>query len=166
MFVNKESVMIVYPVRTGNPKSLGLYERNNGVFTLTNDTSFVNNKLYFVAMSQFLVEVKYGYHKLWGPDSGRNLAGKQTGTLVGIFPKLTMKFRGLYQNEVNFLQPILDNAVQTIVYYDPKAKGNIQIDTYSGDYEIIDKYFVNNDSCKNEPFDCAFISIEKRPTVL
>ena len=27
-----------------------------------------------VSMGQYLVEAKYGYNKLWGEDSGRNLA--------------------------------------------------------------------------------------------
>ena len=27
-----------------------------------------------VALGQYLLEVTFGYHKLWGPDSGRNLA--------------------------------------------------------------------------------------------
>lgn len=31
--------------------------------------------------AQYLVEVKFGYHKIWGKDSGRNLASTMSGTL-------------------------------------------------------------------------------------
>ena len=48
-----------------------------------------------ISMGQYLVQVEYQYPKLWGSDSGRNLAGDQTGTLLGIFPKLILQFRKL-----------------------------------------------------------------------
>lgn len=41
----------------------------------------------------FILEAKYGYNKLWASDSGRNLAGVQSGTLIGIFPKIIVQFR-------------------------------------------------------------------------
>lgn len=113
-------------------------------------------------LGQYLVEVKYGYHKLWGPDSGRNLAGEQTGTLTGIYPKLTMQFRKLARDELENLAPILDSPTQTITYYDPNKRQNITIDTYTGDYEIINKYIIEGNA-RNEPFSCAFISRKKRP---
>ena len=46
-----------------------------------------------VNMGQYLVEAKYGYNKLWASDSGRNLAGVQSGTLIGIFPKIILQFK-------------------------------------------------------------------------
>lgn len=113
------------------------------------------------SMGQYLVEVKYGYHKLWGSDSGRNLAGVQSGTLVGIFPKLTLQFRRLTKSELEVIAPILDTATQNLTYYDPKKKQSITIQTYTGDYEVIDRYIVNEE-CKNEGFSCAFISRKKR----
>ena len=44
---------------------------------------------------QYLVEVKFGYNKIWASDTGRNLAGSMSGTLIGIFPKIVMQFRAL-----------------------------------------------------------------------
>ena len=35
-----------------------------------------------VNMGQYITEVEYGYNKLWAKDSGRNLAGTQSGTLI------------------------------------------------------------------------------------
>ena len=115
----------------------------------------------YISLGQYLVEAKYGYNKLWSSDSGRNLAGKMTGTLVGIFPKLELQFRKLTKSELEILVPILDSARQSVIYYDPYKKTNTTMETYTGDYEIINKKIISNDS-KNEGFNCSFISIEKR----
>ena len=114
-----------------------------------------------VSMGQYLVEAKYGYNKLWSSDSGRNLAGTQTGTLIGIFPKLILQFRKLTKAELETIVPILDSARQTTTYYDPKKKTNITITTYTGDYEIVNKYIINGNR-KNEGFSCSFIAVSKR----
>ena len=37
---------------------------------------------------EYLVEVKFGYNKIWASDTGRNLAGSMSGTLIGIFPNI------------------------------------------------------------------------------
>lgn len=114
-----------------------------------------------VSMGQYILEAKYGYHKLWAPDSGRNLAGTQTGTLIGIFPKITLQFRSLTKTEFESLAPILDSARQQVTYYDPNKRQNITMDTYTGDYEIINQHTIN-ENMKNKGFSCAFISIRKR----
>ena len=114
-----------------------------------------------INMGQYIVEAKYGYNKLWSSDSGRNLAGTQSGTLVGIFPKLVLQFRKLTKSELEIIVPVLDSARQTTTYYDPNKKTNISMTTYTGDYEIINKYIINGNR-KNEGFSCSFISIRKR----
>lgn len=110
-----------------------------------------------VNFGQYLVEVKFGYHKIWSGDSGRNLAGSMSGTLKGIFPKLTMQFRVLTKTELEVVAPILDKATQTVVYYDPSKKNTETITTYTGDWELVNKAVL-----KNEGFSCAFISTKKR----
>lgn len=114
-----------------------------------------------VSMGQYLVEAKYGYNKLWSSDSGRNLAGTQTGTLVGIFPKIILQFRKLTKSELETIAPILDSARQTVRYYDPTKRANITMQTYSGDYEISNKRVINGGK-KNEGFSVSFIAIRKR----
>lgn len=114
-----------------------------------------------ISMGQYIVEAKYGYNKLWASDSGRNLAGTQSGTLLGIFPKIILQFRRLNKSELETIVPILDKANQTVTYYDPNKKANITITTYTGDYEIINKSIVSNNT-KNEGFSCSFIAIRKR----
>ena len=114
-----------------------------------------------INMGQYLVQASYGYNKLWSGDSGRNLAGTQTGTLIGIFPKLVLQFRKLTKSELEIIIPILDSPNQATTYYDPNKKQNVTMTTYTGDYEIVNKYIINGNR-KNEPFSCSFIAISKR----
>ena len=112
-------------------------------------------------ISGMLVEAKYQYNKLWSSDSGRNLAGKQSGTLIGIFPKVILQFRKLTKNEFETLRPILDAPRQYIRYYDPK-NGYTTMQTYTGDYELTNKSIVGTNGHKNEGFQVSFISVAKR----
>lgn len=114
-----------------------------------------------VSMGQYLVEAKYGYNKLWGADSGRNLAGVQSGTLIGIFPKLILQFRKLTKSELELIVPILDSASQSVSYYDPYKKAQTTMTTYTGDYEITNKTRIGT-TRKNEGFSCSFIAVSKR----
>jgi len=115
----------------------------------------------YLSLGQYLVEAKYGYNKLWSSDTGRNLAGKKVGTLIGIFPKIILQFRKLTKSELEIIIPILDSASQSFKYYDPNKKATITINTYTGDYEIINKQIIDNNS-KNEGFSCSFIAEERR----
>ena len=108
-------------------------------------------------LGSFILEAKYGYHKLWAEDTGRNLAGTQSGTLIGIFPKITVQFKKLSQEELEQVAPILDKAVQSLTYYDPTKKTNVTMSTYTGDWELL-----NRGIKQNEGFGIAFISRKKR----
>lgn len=114
-----------------------------------------------ISMGQYLVEAKYGYNKLWSSDSGRNLAGTQSGTLIGIFPKLILQFRRLTKTELETIIPILDASNQTVTYYDPNKKTNVTMTTYTGDYEITNKQIISSGRT-NEGFQCSFIAVRKR----
>lgn len=124
---------------------------------LDKNSIIVNN----VSLGQYITEAKYQYNKLWASDSGRNLAGEQSGTLIGIFPKIIVSFRKLTKVELELLSPILDAPIQNLTYYDPNKKQNITIQTYTGDYEVSNKGIINNGH-KNEGFDISFIAIRKR----
>ena len=89
-----------------------------------------------VSMGQYIVEAKFSYPKLWANDSGRNLAGKMTGTLIGIFPKIILQFRPLTKEELNIIAPILDSANQMVTYYDPNKNQKVTMTTYTGDWEL------------------------------
>ncbi len=110
-----------------------------------------------ISMGQYLVQVEYQYPKLWGSDSGRNLAGDQTGTLIGVFPKLILQFRKLTPQELQTLAPIFDSQQQSVTYYDPLKQNNITISTYTGDWSV-----VNKSIGKNEGFQISFIARTRR----
>lgn len=110
-----------------------------------------------ISMGQYLTQVKFGYYKLWSSDSGRTLSGKQSGTLIGIFPKIIMSFRELTTEELTYLAPHFDNARQTIKYMDPNKNTQVTMETYTGDWEIIYKNMK-----KGQAFDLSFISIDRR----
>ena len=116
----------------------------------------VNN----INLGKYIVQATYSYNKLWSSDSGRNLAGTQSGTLVGIFPKIIVQFRKLTKSELELLTPILDSARQTVQYYDPNKKTMTTMTTYTGDYEVVNKGIVGH--VKNEGFQISFISTKRR----
>lgn len=123
-----------------------------------NENSIIING---VNIGQYLVEAKYGYNKLWASDSGRNLAGTMSGTLIGIFPKLILQFKPLTKSELEIIVPILDSASQTVSYYDPNKKTQTTMTTYTGDYEIVNQKIING-TATNEGFQCSFISKSRR----
>lgn len=120
---------------------------------LNKDSLYMDN----ISMGKYLTQVKYGYHKLWSSDSGRALSGKQSGTLIGIFPKFTLSFRSLTEQELTYLAPHFDNARQTIKYRDPNKNKEISIETYSGDWEIVYKNIK-----KGQAFDLSFVAVDRR----
>ena len=140
MFIDKNSLQIKIP--GGEYVNLGNFNNKN---------------------ISLITQAKYGYNKLWGENSGRNLAGKQTGTLIGIFPKIVVSFRKLTKTEFETIAPIIDAKRQIVSYYDPKKKQQITMETYTGDYEVINKNIINNISThKNESFEVSFIAIDRR----
>ena len=115
-----------------------------------------------VNLGSYITEVKYGYNKLWGKDSGRNLAGTQSGTLIGIFPKIQVSFKHLNQAELEMLAPILDKASQNLTYYDPVLKRDNTISVYTGDWATTNRNSFTNVAKANEPFNISFIARRKR----
>ena len=110
-----------------------------------------------VAIAEYVTEAHFEYNKLWSNDSGRNLAGTQSGTLIGIFPKIILHFRPLTKAEINKIAPILNKPRQTVVYYDPDLNRKVTMTTYTGDWKTVNKHLE-----KNEGFSCSFISVAKR----
>ena len=115
-----------------------------------------------INMGQYITEVEYGYNKLWSSDSGRNLAGVQSGTLIGIFPKLKVNFRKLTKAELEMIAPILDKPTQNVTYYDPVLKRAYTMSTYTGDWATLNRNTFENVAKANESFSISFIARKKR----
>ena len=115
----------------------------------------------YINLGDYITEARYGYNKIWADDSGRNLSGTMSGTLIGIFPKIIVNFRRLTKSELETLTPILDAPRQTLQYYDPTKQQVVTMTTYTGDYEISNTKIIGG-SKKNDNFDISFIAINKR----
>lgn len=117
----------------------------------------IDNGTTWLNIAPYITEAKFGYNKIWSSDSGRNLAGKQSGTLIGIFPKIVVTFKPLNQTELNIIAPILDKPNQKLKYYDPNKNTTITINTYTGDWEL-----TQQNIGIGQTFNCSFIAREKR----
>ena len=89
-------------------------------------------------------------------------AGTQSGTLIGIFPKLEVSFKKLTREELETIAPILDKASQNVTYYDPVKKGLYTMSTYTGDWATLNRNTFSNVARANETFSISFISRKKR----
>ena len=107
-----------------------------------------------ISMGQYLLSAKYEYNKLWGTDTGRNLAGVMTGTLVGIFPKLILTFKSMTKAEMNIIAPILDSATQTVTYYDPSINGNVLTVVFS---ESLGQVAIEVSTASGAQVDCLSV---------
>ena len=88
--------------------------------------------------------------------------GTQSGTLIGIFPKLKVNFIKLTREELELLAPILDKPSQNVTYYDPVKKTNVTISTYTGDWSTLNRNSFENVARANESFSISFIARKKR----
>lgn len=97
-----------------------------------------------------LISYKVGFHKLWTRDSGRALTGAYKGTLIGIFPKLTITIKPQTNADRNAILKIVNQDYCDITYYDT-SKGDGQMVTkqfYFGDVTDEIKKAVGNSEAK------------------
>ena len=116
----------------------------------------------YLSIGKYLTQIEYGYNKLWANDTGRNLKGKTTGTLLGIVVKFKLSFGELTQEELELISPILNSAFQTTKYYDPDTKGYLEIETYTGDWATLNKNSFSNLARANESFEISVIATTPR----
>lgn len=116
-----------------------------------------------INLGSYIVEVEYGYNKVWGSDSGRNLKAEMTGSFIGVFPKLKVTFRKLTQTELELLCQSFDKATQSTTYYDPYLKRNYTMQTYTGDWATLNRNTFENVAKANQSFSISFIARKKRP---
>jgi len=111
-----------------------------------------------INMAKYLTKVTFGYHKIWSSDTGRNMAGTNSGTLVGIFPKITMTFRKLNDEEIGTVLSLFNKAENKVTFYNPDLNRTIyNMSCYSNDQEYEQEYLG-----KIQGYSCAVISNKKR----
>lgn len=111
-----------------------------------------------IKMAPYLTKVKFGYHKIWGKDTGRSLSGDNSGTLKGIYPKITMTFRKLNDEEIGLILSLFNKAENKVTFYNPDLKKKIiNMSCYSNDQEYEQQILG-----KINGYSCAVISNKKR----
>lgn len=115
----------------------------------------------YINLGSYILSARYSYNKVWGDDSGRNLSGTMSGTLIGIFPKIVVNFGPLTKTQLEAITPILDSPNQTLQYYDPTKQQIVTMTTYTGDYEINNQNVINGNAT-NDSFEVSFIAVAKR----
>ena len=73
------------------------------------------------------------YCKLWSSDTGRSMTGENKGTLIGIFPKITVKLGRLSEDEMSTLINLTNQARANVKYYDVGEKSLVTASFYFGD---------------------------------
>ena len=105
-----------------------------------------------------LKEYKVGRNKLW-KDADRAMTGTVKATLIGIFPKLELKFNYMSQDEMATVCSILDQAYFNVTYFDVRVQGTTTAKYYAADYtpELSSKY-----RGLYNPLSVNLIPVEKR----
>ena len=106
---------------------------------------------------QYLTSASFGYYKIWSSKSGRNMAGTNSGTLVGIFPKIEMTFGRLTEAQLKIVLGLLNSVTFTVTYYDPEYSASYTMSCYGGDVVFTQKYLD-----KVESFSASVIANSKR----
>ena len=106
--------------------------------------------------------IKYGisYTKQWGDDAGTDMSGESKGTLIGIFPKLSVEIGELDENEMFTFLSKCNKAKFNIDWYDAETK-----DIRTGISYCIDDYSIeikNSKKMAYKPFSFDLVPNKKR----
>lgn len=107
-----------------------------------------------------LIKYEIAYNKLWADDSGRDMAGNNKGTLIGIFPKIQVQVGPFDEDEMKtFLQKV-NKAELKINWYDPEIKDiRSGVSYYINDFTVSPK---NTKTMKYNAFSFNLIPNKKR----
>lgn len=76
---------------------------------------------------------KVQYNKLWSSDTGRSMTGENKGTLIGIFPKITVKLGRLSEDDMSAIINLTNQARADVQYYDVGVQALTTASFYFGD---------------------------------
>ena len=105
--------------------------KNNTGSTITyNGKNYANGS--FVTLGR-QTEYKVQFCKLWSSDTGRSMTGENKGTLIGIFPKISVKLGRLSEDDMSAIINLTNQARADVNYYDVGAKSLVTASFYFGD---------------------------------
>ena len=106
------------------------------IYNGTGSTIIFNGKTYangsYVTMGK-QTAYKVQYCKLWASDTGRSMSGENKGTLIGIFPKITVSLGRLSEDDMSAIINLTNQARANVKYYDVGAKALVTASFYFGD---------------------------------
>lgn len=105
-----------------------------------------------------LVEFKVGRNKLW-KNADRNMNGDVRATLIGIFPKISLKIGICNEEQISILTELLDQSYFEVEYFDVRAQETITASYYASDYEI---EILNKQKGLYKPFNVQLVPVSKR----
>ena len=73
------------------------------------------------------------YCKLWSSDTGRSMTGENKGTLIGIFPKITVALGRMSEEDTSAIINLTMQAKANVKYYDVGKKAVVTASFYFGD---------------------------------
>ena len=73
------------------------------------------------------------YCKLWSSDTGRSMTGENKGTLIGIFPKISVKLGRLSEDDMSAIINLTNQSRANVKYYDVGQKALVTASFYFGD---------------------------------
>lgn len=101
---------------------------------------------------------KVGRSKLW-KDSDRNMSGGVRATFLGIYPKITVKFGYLTQEEMSKLTMLLDQDFFEVEWFDVRIQETTTAKYYASDY---DTELYSKIRGLYQPFEVSLVPCEKR----
>ena len=106
------------------------------IYNGTGSALTYNGKTYangsFVTLGR-QTEYKVQYCKLWSSDTGRSMTGENKGTLIGIFPKISVKLGRLSEDDMSAIINLTNQPRADVKYYDVGAKALVTASFYFGD---------------------------------
>ena len=76
---------------------------------------------------------KVAYCKLWASDTGRSMTGENKGTLIGIFPKISVSLGRMSEEDTSAIINLTMQARADVKYYDVGKKDLVTASFYFGD---------------------------------
>lgn len=105
-----------------------------------------------------IVNYKIGRAKLW-KNADRNMTGDVRATLIGIFPKITMKVGVCTQEQIAQLTQLLDQDYFTVTWFDVRIQTTISTRYYASDYDVD---LLSKSKGLYQPFDVNLVPVSKR----
>ena len=105
--------------------------KNGTGYAITYNGKTYENGSYVTLGKQ--TEYKVQYCKLWSSDTGRSMTGENKGTLIGIFPKISVKLGRLSEDDMSAIINLTNQARADVKYYDVGAQDLTTASFYFGD---------------------------------